>query len=200
MQFGCARPILIAVACALTTACATSPRPLPPRRVMFAQPPAAPLLRPRDLPTPTEPPIIHERYAGWIFAADALSIVPLTLWMGRPDDVYLALPGLLLPPIIHAAHGETQTAILSLFMRAAMVGGVYLAGRSIADQCAEDVFCYPSGAILLAELAIIPVVTIDAVFLARRTVRDESWHGLPMQPSVGVTADGRKWLSLSGRF
>ena len=202
MQFGFVRLCQLAVAGTVASACATSPPPMPPRRIAFTQPAAVPTQRPPDLVRPAEPPIVHERYAGWTLAADAVSLIPLTYWMGRPEDVYFALPSLLLPPIIHLAHGESERAAISLVLRSAMLGGVYLAGRSAQTECdnSSEFVCIPFRSLFLAELAIVPVLAIDALFLARKVRRKESWKRLPLQPSIAATADGRRWLSLSGRF
>jgi hypothetical protein len=187
-------------ACLLVAACATPPQPLPPRRQAFA-PQAAPVPRPPDLATPTEPPVRHERYLGLTLLADLVAIVPLVRWMGRPEDVYLAAPSLVLSPLIHAAHGETEKSMLSLAMRGAMVGLVYLAGRSARDECddSNELVCVPAGSILLANLAIVPVVLIDSIFLARRVTTVEGWRRLPVIPAVSATADGRRMLTLTFR-
>jgi hypothetical protein len=193
------------IACVVVaTACATSPRRLPPRRTAFAQgaPPATTIVRPPDLVQPTEPPIRHERYLGWTLLVDAVSIVPLVQWMGRPDDVYLAAPALLAAPLVHLAHGQSEKAAISLLMRGAMIGGVYLAGREARTECSHsDAFlCVPIGSVLLADLAIVPVVVIDSLLLARRTVPEEGWHRLPIMPTAGVTRDGGRVFSLVGQF
>lgn len=198
MRFASASCVLTV---ALASACVTSPRPLPPRRVAFTQPPA-PVQRPADLPKPTEPPIVHERYAHWTLLADAAAVVPLVYWMWRPDDVYLAAPALLLPPLIHIAEEESEHAVVSLLMRGAMVGAVYLAGRSAETECdnSDEFICVPIRSFILAQAAMVSVITIDAVFLARSTRRKDSWYRLPLQPAVGVSGDGRAWLSVGGQF
>jgi hypothetical protein len=187
----------------LASACASSPPPLPPRRVAFAPqplPPPAPAAP--DVDRPAEPPIIHERYAHWTLLADFAAVVPLTYWMFRPDDAYLAVPALLLTPAIHTLHGESGNALISLVLRGAMIGGVYLAGRSAEAECDRDadLVCLPFGSIMIGALAMTLPITIDAVFLARATRRAEGWQGLPVQPTIGVSADGRTWLSVGGRF
>jgi len=198
---------LLAAACAVASACgATSPPPLPPRRVAFAAQdpahPAPPAPRPPDIARAAEPPIVHERYFGWILAADLVSLAPLVRWMGRPEDIYLAAPSLLLPPVIHTLYGEPGNAALSLTLRAAMVGAVYLAGRSAEEECedSESYICIPVGSFLLADAAIVLVVVTDAVFLARTTRELDAWHRLPVVPSVSLTPDGRPALTLGGHF
>jgi hypothetical protein len=82
-----------------------------------------------------------------------------------------------------------------------MVGLVYVAGQSTQSECAGQWICVPVGQILLANLAMVPVIVIDAVFLARTTRREEAWKRLPpVQPSIARTPDGKTWLGLSGRF
>jgi hypothetical protein len=193
------RSVSVSLVVALSAAgCVSSPPRLPPRRTTFVQSPAAPPAP--DLTRPTEPPIVHERYGGWIFLGDLLSVVPLTVWMARPNDAYLAAPALLLAPGIHVTYGESDKGAISVILRSAMIAGVYFAGRSFRRDCAEDL-CYPFGALVLAELAIIPVVTIDAIFLARRARPESAWHRLPaMQPAITTGEGGRKGLSLIGRF
>jgi hypothetical protein len=191
------------VLCAVASGCVTPPPPLPPRRIQFTDPPQqAPLQRAPDVPLPAEPPIIHERYMHWTLLADAAAIVPLTHWMGRPSDVHLALPSLLLPPLIHLAHGESDNAAISFVLRGLMIGGVYLAARNAETECdnSDSFICVPIGSILLAGLAITTVVTVDSIFLAKATRRDQRWYNLPVQPSVGVTPNGGGYLSLSGQF
>jgi hypothetical protein len=156
-----------------------------------------------DLPYAAEPPIVHERYMHWVLVADTLAVVPLVYWMGRPKDAYLAVPSLLLPPVIHTLHGESDKALVSLIMRTAMIAGVYYAGRSFQDECSDDrdeLVCIPIRSFFIANAAIIPVIMIDAVFLARATRRADGWQRLPLQPNIGVTADGRTWLSLGTTF
>jgi hypothetical protein len=123
---------------------ATSPPPLPPRRVAFPEqapasspsPPAAGetvITWPPDLPAAAEAPSRDERYFGWTLAADAVSIVPLVVWAGHPEKFYYAAPALLLSPAIHSLHGEYRSAAISFMMRTAMLGLVYLASFT-ADQ------------------------------------------------------------------
>ena len=187
---------------ALVAGCATSPPRLPPRRVTFASPPAEPVRPPPDLAQAAEPPLIRERYMAWMLAADAVGLVPLTYWIVKPGQPYYALPSLLLPPLVHAAHGESSKAVASFAMRAAMVGVVYLAGRAAETECrgSSSLVCVPLGSLVLAQTAIVTAVVIDAVLLAQRTRQDERWLRLPVQPAVGVAADGRPWLSLRGAF
>jgi hypothetical protein len=201
VRFAFARRGLLAAAITVASACATPPPPLPPRRVAFAANQPRRVAPPPDLDRAAEPPVRHERYLGWTLGADLLSLVPLTSWMFRPEDVYLALPSLVLPPAIHVAHGESRTAAISFLMRGAMIGGVYLAGRSAEEECedSETFVCVPMGSFLLAELAIIPVVLVDAFFLARTTGEVEGWHRLPVLPSVSPTPGGGV-LSLTRRF
>jgi hypothetical protein len=179
---------------------ATSPPPLPPRRVAFAQPPAQRSPRPPDIARAAEPPVVDERYTGWILLADFVSIVPLVRWMGRPEDVYLAAPSLILPPVIHVLHGQPQNAGLSFILRLAMVGGVYLAGRSAESECndSDSYICVPVGSFFIADAAIVLGVTIDSIFLARRRRAVDGWDRLQVLPTV--TPDGRPALSLGGRF
>jgi len=182
---------------ALASACATSPSALPPPRVAFSKPRAAPLKRAPDLVRASEAPVVNERYSGWILAADGLSMLPLLNWIIRPEDIYLALPSLLAPPAIHLLHGESTNAAVSLLMRVAMLGGVYLAGRQ-GDDCADD--CMPVLPLLLATISIVPVITIDSALLAHTTRPAEGWRNLPVHPTISRTADGKTWLFLGGRF
>lgn len=197
---------LVLTACAVASGCTvTSPPPLPPRRVAFAEDPShrrPPAPRPPDIARRAEAPLVHERYTGWILAADVASLVPLVRWMGRPEDVYLAAPSALLPPFIHVLHGEPGNAALSLGMRGAMLGAVYLAGRSAESECedSEDFICVPTRSFLLADVAIVSVVVIDSMFLAWTTSEVDGWHRLPILPSVSATPDGRRVMSLTGRF
>jgi hypothetical protein len=185
---------------ALAGCTATSPPPLPPRRVAFAQPPAQKAPRPPDIERPAEPPVVDERYTGWILLADLFSIVPLVRWIGRPEDIYLAAPSLLLPPVIHVLHGQPRSAGLSFTLRAAMLGGLYLAGRSAEAECndSDDYICVPIGSFFIADAAIVLAVTIDSILLARRRRAVEGWDRLRILPSV--TQDGRPAVSLGGRF
>jgi hypothetical protein len=162
-------------------------------------PPAA---RPPDMALPTVPPLVHDRYTAWVIGADVVSIFPLTEWMISPDKFYFAMPSLLLAPMIHAAHGEIPTAAGSLAMRGAMLGAVYLARESAEAECegSDEIICVPFGSILLIVLAYVSVTTVDAVLLAKRTRRADGWDQLPVKPSMGMSADGRKWLSLGGSF
>lgn len=191
---------LALVACLAATACvATSPRPLPPRHLQ--NPPSPGGQRPPDLRQPAEAPVEHERYLGWILAADLPSVIPLTYWAFYPEKVYYAAPSLLLPPLIHAAHGEGEKAAISLGLRALMLGGVYLAGRSIREECEDAALgCLPVPSLMLMNLAIVPVLLVDALFLARRERPAEGWRHLPVVPSVSATADGGRALVLSGHF
>jgi hypothetical protein len=194
-----------------TAACtATSPPPLPPRRVDFppqaeAPPPdgAAPVLaRPIDLPDPAEPPERDERYMGWTLTADLVSEVLLVGWMGHPTRVYAAAPALLLVPEIHAAHGEFRSAGISLAMRAAMIGLVYLAGRTADRECSggsSESICIPIGSFLLAETAIVVPMVIDSVFLARRRRPAPEWYRFPTL-GAALDGDGRRLLTLGARF
>jgi hypothetical protein len=142
-----------------------------------------------------------ERYLVFTLTADMLSVIPLSLWMARPEDLYLPLPSLLLPPLIHAAHGQGKKAAGSLFMRIAMVGGVYLAGRSAEAECAEaELVCLPFGSIMLANLAIVPVVVLDSLLLAQRSVEVPGWSRLPITPSISTGPNGRVSLALGTQF
>ena len=134
----CAAVAAACLAIAGVACTATSPPPLPPRRVAFPEqapassspPPAGETVLnwPRDLPATAEPPSRDERYFGWTLAADAVSFVPLVAWAGHPEKFYYAAPALLLCPAIHALHGEYRSATISFVMRTAMLGLVYLAG------------------------------------------------------------------------
>lgn len=137
-----------------------------------------------------------------MLGAELVSIYPLTEWMIDPDKFYFAMPSLLLSPIIHAAHGELPKAAGSLAMRGAMLGAMYLARESAEAECdsSDQWLCVPFGSILLIMAAYVSVTTIDSVFLAKRTRRAEGWDRLPVKPSFGMAADGRKWLSFGGSF
>ncbi len=192
----------LALAACIAACSATSPRPLPPRRVQQPQtPPGASPQRPLDLPQLAEAPVEHERYFGWIIAADLPSVIPLTYWAFYPEKAYYAAPSLLLPPLIHALHGEGERALISVGLRSLMLGGVYLAGRSIRAECERaEFFCFPLPSMMLMNLAIIPVLLVDALFLARREVPAKGWRRLPVVPSVSAGADGGKSLILSRQF
>jgi hypothetical protein len=155
-----------------------------------------------DLPMPTQAPQHSERYLVWTLTADALSIAPLTMWMFRPEDAYLAAPALLLAPLVHIAHGEGGHAVGSLAMRGAMLGVVYLAGRSAERECddSESWLCLPIGSIALANLAIIPVILVDSLLLARRVQDDPSWRRLPLVPGVAAGPGGQVSLTLGSQF
>jgi hypothetical protein len=188
----------------------TSPPPLPPRRVHFSEP-AGPVQvagaetasdRPADLPDPAEAPSRGERYLGWTLLADAVALVPLLYWIERPNDAYLAVPALLLGPAVHAAHGEPRNAGISLAMRAAMLGGVYLAGRGLENQCrsSTDYVCVSGLTLLLADVALVStMVAVDSVLLARRQRPASEWYRLPML-SASLDHDGRRLLTLTARF
>ncbi len=197
--------VSLALACIAAAGCsATSPRPLPPRRVAFGPGPGVtPPIQPApDLPLPTQPPQRTERYLVWTLTADALSIAPLTTWMFRPEDAYLAAPALLLAPLVHVAHGEGGRAVGSLLMRGAMLGGVYLAGRTAEHECddSESLICVPIGSIFLANLAIIPVILVDSLLLARHVEDDPAWRRLPLIPGVAAGPGGQVSLTLGNEF
>ena len=139
-----------------------------------------------------------ERYFGWTVTADVAS---LFFWLGRPDEVYGAAPMMLLTPLIHVAHGEFRSAGISLGMRLALWGGLYYAGRLAREECETQSgdLCFPFGTLLLIDVAVSSVVVIDAVILARRDRPAKEWDRLPLLGAVGG-ADGRRLLTLSGRF
>jgi hypothetical protein len=199
------RPAVAAAALVAIAACtATSPPPLPPRRLDFsapAQPPGALVSRPLDLPAAAQAPARDESYVGWTLTADVASLFPLAGWLGRPKDVYLAAPALLLVPVIHAAHGEVRSAGISLAMRAAMLGVVYLMARSAEDECASSssYVCVPIGQFLVGYLAVTTTMTLDSAFLARTQRPASDWDRLPVV-SASAGPDGRRLLTLSARF
>ena len=197
------------VACvAFATACtATSPPPLPPRRVDFpasAPPPddadeeVESFARPPELPAAAAAPIRQERYLGWTLSADVLS---LFFWLGHAGDVYGAAPMMLLTPLIHTAHGEYGSAAISLGMRLALWGGLYFADRVARQECDAQSgdFCFPVGTFLLIDLAVSGVVAVDAVLLARQNKPAPEWSRLPLL-GAAVDRDGRRLLTLTGRF
>ncbi len=198
----------VAATVAIAAACtATSPPPLPPRRVDFPAPRRRPtvrarrwrsLARPPDLPAAAEAPIRPERYLGWTLTADILSLL---FWLGRPDEVYGAAPMMLLTPLIHTAHGEFRSAGISLGMRLALWGGLYFAGRLAREECEAQsaYFCFPLGTLLLIDVAVSSVVVLDAIILARQDRPAPEWSRLPML-GAAVDAEGRRLLTLSGRF
>jgi hypothetical protein len=194
--------VLVAIAVALAACSATSPRPLPPHHhiVDTTAPPPPP--RPADLPIPAAPPFVHERYAGSMLLADAVSIVPLVTWMTDPDRLYLAAPALVLPPLVHALHGETDKAIGSLLMRAALLAIVYGAGESGRDSCAEPnaLLCVPIAQIMIASAATSAVIITDACLLGRRRRPDPGWGYLRVLPTAGPTPSGGGMFGLAGRF
>jgi hypothetical protein len=198
----------VAACIAIAAACTvTSPPPLPPRRVDFPTPASAPddageqvesLARPPDLPIAAEAPIRQERYLGWTLTAD---IASMAYWLGGPYDIYHAAPMLLLTPLIHTAHGEFRSAAISLGMRLAMFGTLFYADRLADRECGsprEDI-CFPVGTFLLVDAVIFTVIVVDSAILARRAVPAEEWERLPMLGAV-ADADGRRMLTLSGRF
>ena len=194
--------VAIAVSCT-----ATSPPPLPPRRVDFpaaAPPPDAAgdevesLARPPDLAAAAGAPVRQERYLGWTLTADVLS---LFFWLGHADEAYGAVPMMLLTPLIHTAHGEYRSAGISLGMRLALWGGLYFAGRLAREECdaQSGYFCLPLGTLLLIDAAISSVVVVDSVVLARRDRPAREWQRLPML-GAAVDPEGRRMLTLTGRF
>lgn len=195
--------LLVAV-CITASACtATSPRPLPPRRVFDQTPGATMAGRPQtppDLRQPTQVPTVHERYVHWMLLVDLPSVYPLTYWAFYPERVYYAAPSLLLPPLIHALHGEGEKALISVGLRSLMLGGVYLAGQAARSECEDEFLCFPLGSITLMNLAILPVILVDGLFLARRERPVDGWHRLPVVPSVSSSPYGGKSLVLSGQF
>jgi hypothetical protein len=205
VDWGCAA---VAVCVGIAAACtATSPPPLPPRRVNFPAPAPPPdaagdeveaLARPPDLPAAAEPPIRQERYLGWTLTADALS---LFFWLQRPDEVYGAAPMMLLTPLIHTAHGQYRSAAISLGMRLALWGGLNFAGWLAREECDAQLryICIPWGTWLLIDAAVTSVVVVDALILARQSKPAPGWRQLPML-GAGADGDGRRMLTLSGRF
>lgn len=194
------RSAFASVAIALA-ACASSPPPLPPHRPTAQYAPSPPSERPPDVAAPAEPPVRHVRYLWATLAADAISIYPLVQWMVKPEQPYLALPALFLVPAIHVGYGESGKGALSLVLRGAMLGGVYLAGRAIERECRDDQFiCVPLGPLLLANLAIGIVMTTDSVVLARTTRAETGWGRLPVLPTVSAGAEGARVLGVSGSF
>ena len=153
---------------------------------------------PARSPVAAEAPIRQERYLGWTLTAD---IASLYYRLTDPDDIYHAAPMLLLTPLIHSAHGEFRSAAISLGMRLAMYATLYYADRLADRECGstrED-FCFPVGTFVLVVGAISSVIVVDSVILARRDVPAEEWQRLPMLGAV-ADADGRRMLTLSGRF
>jgi hypothetical protein len=206
------RRLGVAAACAAIAvgACsATSPPPLPPRRVDFPErvPPSVAdgadvvPIRPRDLPHAAEAPVRDERYLGWTLLADAASLVPLAYWIGEPNKVYFAAPALLLCPAIHAAHGELRKAAISLAMRMAMLGVLHLAERAAETQCqrSSDFVCLPIGEFILAETAVVLTITVDSFILARTQRPASEWYQLPVL-TAALGPDGRRLLTLTARF
>ncbi|HEX5058244.1 MAG TPA: hypothetical protein VFV99_02735 [Kofleriaceae bacterium] len=192
------------VALALASGCVTvtSPRPLPPPRPVAPQPGAPPVQRAADLPIPTTAPLVDERYVQWTLPVDLLAVIPLTYFMVQPDRYYLAAPSLLLPPLIHVAYGNSESATISVLMRVAMVGGVYLAGRSAEDECnnSESFVCLPMRSILLGETAMILPIMIDSFYLAKRTRGDDNWNRLPIVPSVAPMPGGGMTFGAATQF
>jgi hypothetical protein len=156
---------------------------------------------PPDLPLPTEAPVRSERYMHWTLLADLAATVPLVLWIVEPEDLYLPVPALTLVPLIHAAHGQTENAGISLLMRTAMVGGVYLASQSAQRECPDDGdLCVPIGSIMLGNAAIVTVVVLDSLLLAKRDVADSDWKRLPLVPGVATGPGGRVTFSIGSQF
>ncbi len=158
---------------------------------------------PQDLPLPTEAPKRSERYMHWTILADLAAVVPLTIWMVEPERLYLPLPALTLVPLIHAAHGRTDNAGISLLMRAGMVGATYLASQAAEQECpddGDDFICAPVGSIMLGTTAIVTVLVLDSLLLAKRDVEDSAWHRLPLIPGVATGPGGRVTFSLGKQF
>ena len=193
---------LIALALASGCITVTSPRPLPPPRPVAPQPGAPPVQRPADLPIPTTAPLVDERYLQWTLPVDLLAVIPLTYFMMQPDRYYLAAPSLLLPPLIHVAHGNSDSATISLLMRVAMVGGVYLAGRSAETECnnSDSFVCLPMGSILLGETVMIVPIMLDSFLLAKRTRADDNWSRLPLVPAITPTPGGGMTFGAATQF
>ena len=194
--------VVVVVAAAACTA--TSPPPLPPRRVDFPPPAAAEAPRPTELASAAEAPTRNETYWLWSLAANAVSVVPLVYWLERPEDIKLTAPALLLPPAVHAVHGEGRTAAVSLAMHAAMIGAVYLVGRGAANDDCESTgiaSCLPWKWLFLTELAVIPVIVVDTVFMAQRARPASEWNRLPLLgATVSAGGGGGGMLTMSGRF
>jgi len=186
----------VAIVVAATACSVTNPKPLPPHR---RPPPEARSDHPRppDLPIPAEPPMVDERYLGWTLLADAAGLVPLVQWMVRPEQTYLALPSLVLPPLVHVAHGQNGKAVASLAMRGAMLAVVYAAGRSLEDGCEGELVCVPLGPLMLANAAITLTIVTDAIFFARRQRPDGTWRRLQILPTVTPQGAG---VGIGGRF
>jgi hypothetical protein len=180
----------------------TNPRPLPPHRPTVGGPAASSdYPRPADTRVPAEAPLVDERYMGWMLGADALGLVPLVNFMVKPERPYYALPSLLLPPLVHVAHGEVGKAAGSLAMRGAMLAVVYAAGRNAENECdGQQFICYPFGSFMIANLAIVTVVVIDSTLLARRRRPDSTWSRMRMLPTVSSNANGDAVLGVAGRF
>lgn len=200
-----AAAVFVVMAAAACTA--TSPPQLPPRRVDFPPPAAASevALRPTELAIAAEAPTRHETYWLWSLAANTVAVVPLFYWLERPEDIKLTAPALLLPPAVHAVHGEGRTAAVSLAMHAAMIGAVYLVGRGAEndDGCGSTriASCLPWKWLFLTELAVIPVVVVDTVFMAQRARPASEWNRLPLLgATVSAGGGGGGMLTMSGRF
>jgi hypothetical protein len=180
----------------LVAACsATSPPPLPPHHpTTAASEPTVPP-RPPDLPTAAEPPMVDDRYFGTMLAVDLVAVVPLTYWSFHTDRWYLPLPALVLPPLVHLAHGQTQSAAISFAMNGAMIGLVSAASTSGLNECrsSSDVICVPFASILLASTATTLAILVDSLVLARESRPADRWRQLRVLPSAGGVV-------LMGRF
>jgi hypothetical protein len=185
---------VFASALALAGCTATDPPAFAPRS---PAPAAEAPPRPPDLAAPAAPPTVDDRYFLSMFATDLVALVPVTYWMSHPDASWAALPSLVLPPLVHVAHGEPRTAGISFAMRAAMVGVVYIAGQDAKSECAssDQLFCVPLGPLLIANTAIVLTVVTDAILLARTSRPDSRWHDLRVLPTVGPGGVG-----VIGRF
>ena len=203
MRFASASVVLVIVAASACAPRATSPRPLPPpRAVAYEQPATPPVQRPADLPVPATAPLVDERYLHWTLPVDLLAVIPLTYFLVRPDDYYLAAPSLLLPPLIHIAHGNSESAAISFAMRVAMVGGVYLAGRHAENECnnSDSFLCFPIQSLIIAEVVMLTPIMVDSFFLARRTRSDDGWSRLPIMPTVAPVPGGGVSFGAASRF
>ena len=131
--------------------------------------------------------MIDERYFGTMFVVDVASVLPLTYWTLHTNLWYLPLPALVLPPLVHLAHGQTQSAAISLAMNGAMIGLVSAAYKSGVNECdsSPSSLCIPLASITIATLATTMAVLVDSLVLARESHPVDGWRQLRVLPSAG---------------
>jgi hypothetical protein len=82
-----------------------------------------------------------------------------------------------------------------------MYATLYYADQLADRECGSSrrYVCFPLGTFVLVDMVISGVIAVDATILARRDVPAQEWYRLPLVGGV-ADADGRRMLTLSGRF